>query len=210
MPVMAAMARRHQPGLIIADRTVGGLYENILTPEQEVPDAPLGHPWETCMTMGTSWAYVEGDTYKPARQIIHTLVDIVAKDGNLLLNIGPSPRGTFAPDALERLRAIGDWMAVNGEAIHGSRAIAPYIDGDIRYTSRGATVYAIVLAGEGRDRPDDEVALTSLRPLAGAPVHMLGVDAPLPTRATAAGMCVTLPTGHLPCKHAWVLRFEQA
>ncbi len=57
MPRIAAMARRHQPGLLVVDRTVAGRYENYRTPEQEIPEKPLPYAWETCMTMGGSWSY---------------------------------------------------------------------------------------------------------------------------------------------------------
>jgi len=100
MAKIAAMARSHQPGLLVIDRTVGGLYENVLTPEQEIPDEPLGHPWESCLTMGTGWSYRADDSYKSARTLIHMLIDIVAKGGNFLLNIGPSPDVNLHPKAL--------------------------------------------------------------------------------------------------------------
>ena len=79
MPRLAAMARRHQPGLIIVDRTVGGRYENYRTPEQEVPDKPLPYVWESCLTMGNPWSFKPSDKYKSTRTLIHLLVDIVRK-----------------------------------------------------------------------------------------------------------------------------------
>lgn len=66
MPRIAKMARSLQPGILVVDRSVGGLYENYRTPEQQVPDHILPYPWETCMTMGNSWSYVPHDVYKPA------------------------------------------------------------------------------------------------------------------------------------------------
>ncbi|HOC89400.1 MAG TPA: alpha-L-fucosidase, partial [bacterium] len=89
MPRIAAMARGHQPGILLVDRTVAGPFENYRTPEQQVPDQPLDYPWETCMTMGDQWSFKPDDRYKPARQLIHLLIEIVAKGGNFLLNIGP-------------------------------------------------------------------------------------------------------------------------
>ena len=146
------MARRHQPGLLVVDRTVTGRYENYRTPEQEVPEKPLPYAWETCMTMGDSWSYVPGDRYKSANRLIHLLVDIVSKGGNFLLNIGPSPEGEFAPEALDRLREIGAWMKVNGEAIYGTRPIAPYKEAKTCFTALpDGTVHAIYLADEDED-----------------------------------------------------------
>ena len=85
MPRLAAMARRHQPGLLVVDRTVGGRYENYRTPEQEVPPSPLPYAWESCLTMGDQWSFKPDDRYKSTRKLIHLLVGIVAKGGNFLL-----------------------------------------------------------------------------------------------------------------------------
>jgi len=68
--------------------------------------------------MATSWSYVPDDPYKSPRELVHMLVDVVAKGGNLLLNVGPTGRGTFDARALDRLRGIGDWMAKNGRSIY--------------------------------------------------------------------------------------------
>lgn len=121
MPRLAAMARRHQPGLIVVDRTVGGRYENYRTPEQEVPERPLKCVWESCLTMGDQWSYKPFDKYKSTRTLIHLLVNIVSKGGNFLLNVGPDADGQFPPTALARLDEIGRWMRVNSAAIYGTR-----------------------------------------------------------------------------------------
>ncbi len=107
------MARRHQPGLIVVDRSVHGPFENYRTPEQSIPDKPLDYPWETCMTMGGSWSYVPDDRYKSVNTLIHNLVDIVAKGGNYLLNVGPGPDGTWHDEAYRKLDSIGAWMSTN-------------------------------------------------------------------------------------------------
>ena len=153
MPKIAAMAREDNPDLIIVDRSVHGKYENYQTPEQQVPDTLLPYPWETCMSMGNSWSYVETDTYKSTNRIIHLLVDIVAKGGNYLLNVGPSPEGTLPPTAVERMHEIGQWMKANGEAIYGTRPIYPYVDGKIRFTHKGDKIYAIYLIDENETLP---------------------------------------------------------
>ncbi len=208
MAEIAAFARELQPGLIIADRCVGGEFENILTPEQRIPDEPPGQAWESCLTMGNGWSFRPDDRYKPPRQLIHMLVDIVAKGGNLLLNIGPGPDGRMAPEALDRLREIGAWMKVNSPAIHGTRPIAPYKEGDVCFTSKGGSVYGIILAGEDETVPPGKIALRALRPRRGTPVRMLGVTQPLPCTCVADAVVVDLPPPRtLPCEHAWVLTF---
>jgi len=210
MPRLAEMARSHQPGLIIADRTVSGPYENILTPEQRIPDEPLGQAWESCLTMGNGWAYRPNDEYKSTRTLIHMLVDIVTKGGNFLLNVGPTPQGTFEETPLSRLREIGDWMSVNAEAIHETRPIAPYKEGNVCYTQKGEHVYAIVLAEEGEEGPPAKVRLAGLRPAAGTEVRMLGSDEAIDCQASGEGVELVLPTAGLPCENAWVLKFTPA
>ena len=209
MSRLAAIARRNQPGIILVNRDEGGPYENYRTPEQTVPKHLLPYPWETCMTMGTSWSWKPDDDYKSPRELVHTLVGIVAKGGNLLLGIGPEGNGTLPAVALERLRAIGAWMQVNGSAIHASKPIAPYAEGKLRFTkSNDGAVNAIWLAGEG-ERPPESIALNGLQPAPGARLQVLGTHAPLEWTAQRTGTIVHLPdsvrdrlTGAL----AWTLR----
>lgn len=153
MPRIAAMARKHQPGLLVVDRTVPGEYENYVTPEQTVPEEPLDIPWESCMTMGGSWSYVPNDNYKPARQIVHTLIQIVSRGGSYLLNIGPGPNGDWDPDAYERLEAIGHWMETNSEGIYSTRTLAPFSGENTYYTQHkdGHNSYAFLLSEAEQD-----------------------------------------------------------
>jgi alpha-L-fucosidase len=94
------------------------------TPEQEVPARAIpGLDWETCMTIGDAWFYRTSDHgWKPPTRLIRTLCDVAGKGGNFLLNVGPTPEGVFPSESLERLRAIGEWMKVNGESIRGTSA----------------------------------------------------------------------------------------
>ena len=147
---LASIARERNPQTIIVDRSVGGRYENYRTPEKQVPDTLLPYPWETCMTMGDSWSYVPNDNYKSVKTLIHMLCDVVAKGGNLLLNVGPDADGNLPPQALERMEAIGKWLEKNGYAIYGTRPLYPYCEGNIRYTQSkdGKHQYAITLTDE--------------------------------------------------------------
>jgi alpha-L-fucosidase len=126
MARIAAMARKHQPGLLVVDRTVGGEYENYVTPEGHVPDADLGVPWETCMPMGTSWSWVPNEKYKSTDEIIRTLVNVVSRGGSLLLNVAPGPDGQLDSTAYVRLKEVGEWLKVNGEAVYGTRATSQH------------------------------------------------------------------------------------
>jgi alpha-L-fucosidase len=213
IPRLAKMARQHQPGLIIVDRWVSGPYENYLTPEQKVPEKALRVPWEACITMADGWSYNKDHRYKPVRQLIHLLVDIVAKGGNFLLNIGPSPEGDWAPEAYERLQGLGEWMKVNGEAIYQTRPTAPYKDGKICFTARpGGRVYAIYLADEHEHAPPAEIRFSPLLPKQGTAVRMLGVVSPLKWQQAGNEVVVSIPAAvrkNPPCQHAWTLAFTR-
>ncbi|MXV51869.1 alpha-L-fucosidase [Pedobacter sp. HMF7647] len=196
MAKIAAMGRRNQPGLIVVDRTVAGPYENYTTPEQEVPERPLGSPWETCMTMGNSWSYVPGDQYKSSQKIIQLLIKVVSRGGNFLMNIGPGPDGDWDPEAYKRLSDIGDWMKINGEGIYNSRAVAPYSAGDIFYTKNknSNTIYAFKLF----DNKSINFPSTMEIPLEGSEklkkVSLLGSNVKLRWRQTENGISLTLPS----------------
>jgi alpha-L-fucosidase len=94
------------------------------TPEQEIPHEGFpGVDWESCMTMNRSWGYKASDqNWKSTEQLIRNLVDITSKGGNYLLNVGPTAEGLIPAPSVDRLQEIGDWMAINGESIHGTVA----------------------------------------------------------------------------------------
>ena len=209
MPRLVKEARAHQPGLIVVDRAVPGPYQNYLTPEARVPAQPIFHPWEVPMPMATSWSYVPDDKYKPARQLVQMLA--VSKGGNLLLNIGPGPDGTWHAAAYDRLAALGAWMRVNGEAIYGTRPVSPYAEGKIRFTrGKDGAVYLIYLADEGETAPPAYVSSTQIRPARGATVTLLGTNAELKWEAAGTGFVARLPNGTAPpCQYAWVFRISR-
>ena len=135
--------RKTQPGMLRCDRTIGGEYENYVTPEQCVPDKPLSIPWESCITMGTSFSFRYEDEYKSAREIIRLLIDIVCKGGNLAINVGPQPDGRIPEGAIRTMKDMGKWLSVYGDAIYGTRPVAPYRTGNFAFTQKNDTIYAI-------------------------------------------------------------------
>ena len=107
-----------QPHLIVCDRTVGGEYENIVTPEQTIPSEPMRIPWETCLTMGKSWSYSYDDVFKSTGEIVRLFVDILSKGGSMALNVTPRPDGELPREMVHRLRQFGKWVACNREGIY--------------------------------------------------------------------------------------------
>lgn len=108
-----------QPEVVMNDRIPG--YGDYQTPEQAVPARAPDGPWETCLTINNSWGYNPSDTdYKSTRSLIHTLCEVAGKGGNLLLNVSPMGDGAMAPEQVERLDAIGEWMGRNAESIVGT------------------------------------------------------------------------------------------
>jgi alpha-L-fucosidase len=213
MATLVANARKKQPGLIVVDRAVPGPYQNYLTPEARVPDAVIEHPWEVPMPMATSWSHVPNDRYKSARVLIHMLADVVSKGGNLLLNIGPDSRGRLDPAAYDRLEKLGAWMNINGEAIYGTRPVAPHREGKLRLTQgKDGTVYAIYLADEGEERIPGHLFMMGLRPAEGAQLSLLGVPGTLKWKAVGSGFIADVPErarSMPPSQHAWVLKISR-
>lgn len=215
MAKIAKMARSYQPGMLVVDRTVAGEYENYVTPEQQVPNEPLGHPWESCLTMGNSWSYVPNDHYKSSTELVSLLVKIVSRGGNLLLNVGPSPQGDFADTAYSRLKEIGAWMKTNSEGIYNSKPLPPYSSANVYLTQTkdGKTAYAFYLAENG-----DDVTLPAQVAIEGfsisnkkATVSLLGFKEKLKVKQDGSKLVIDIPAklqGKALAKHAVTFKIE--
>jgi alpha-L-fucosidase len=212
MDELAAKARVKQPGLIVVDRAVEGPNQNYLTPENQVPKEMLPYPWESCIIMGGGWSYSFNPVFKSGRELVHMLIDIVAKGGNLLLNIGPSPEGTWPADAYDRLQKIGTWMDINSEAIYSTRKIAPYYSEQLYYTQAKdeSAVYAIYTLKDGENLPStidlEDIKLPSI-----SKIEVLGSKSKAKIRKTDSGYQITVP-GKLqstpPHKYAIVFKIQ--
>jgi alpha-L-fucosidase len=210
MAELARKAREKQPGLIVVDRAVPGKFQNYLTPENTVPDKLLPYPWESCIIAGGGWSWVPNAKYRSARSVVHMLVDIVSKGGNLLLNIAPSPEGTWDDQAYLLLKDVGKWMHVNSEAIYNSKPVAPYKESKTCLTSgKDGSWYVIYLADETEKELPSDIWLYTIQPQSGAKITMLGTDTELKWEKVGNGFIIKIPETlqkNPPCDYAWTFK----
>jgi alpha-L-fucosidase len=156
------------------------------------------HFWQTDTSISkNSWGYVTDQDYKTAESIVGDLVDIVSKNGTLLLNIGPKADGTIPGPEQDILLEIGQWLSVNGEAIYDTRPWKVYGEGPTQVFEGGFT-------------DTKRAAFTVITSLKSSEsqvkqVHMLGADGSLPFKQDQNGLKVTLP-GKKPCDFAYTLK----
>lgn len=213
MDELVVKARKKQPGLIVVDRAVHGKNQNYLTPENRVPDETLPYPWESCIISGGGWSYTQNAKYMSGRKGIHTLVDVVAKGGNLLLNIAPDPDGEWQQGAYDLLKEYGDWMKINSSAIYETNAIAPFKEDNICFTqNKNGSVNVIYLAEDGEDKIPAEITVKSINPAKGAKIKLLGSKMNLKWKSNASGFTVFIPENlrtNPPSKYAWVFHISK-
>lgn len=202
--------RSLQPGVIINNRSgwmppqrkldfkVDNAYGYIfagdyISPEGEVPPTGLpGIDWETCQTMQlpNNWGYNRLVGFRPFSDLLHQLVDVTSKGGNMLLNIGPHADGTILPQAQRCLEKFGDWMAVNAESIHGTRASPfPQLPFNGRCTQKPGVLYLHVFArpADGWLKVPVSNRVRRVRLLAGSPGSNLEV------KSSVQGLEIALP-----------------
>jgi alpha-L-fucosidase len=213
MDELVVKARKKQPGLIVVDRAVHGKNQNYLTPENRVPDKTLPYPWESCIISGGGWSYTHNAKYMSGREGIHMLIDVVAKGGNLLLNVAPSDKGEWQQGAYDLLKEYGDWMKVNSSAIYETNAIAPYKENNICFTqNKNGSVNIIYLAEEGEDKIPAEITVKSISPAKGAKIRLLGFKKNLKWKSNGSGFTVTVPENlrnNPTAKYAWVFHISK-
>ena len=186
------------------------------------------YPWQTDTSIGKkSWGYIDGEENKTPEQIVHDFIDIVSKNGNLLLNIGPRPDGTITDEQADVLRNIGKWLKVNGDAIYGTRCWAKFGEGaekgtegsfsdnnataytvdDLRFTVKGNDFYAITLNWDEKgifvkSLNKDAVADAKL-----LDVKLLGSDEKIAWTVTDGGIKIAFPKTR-PCEYAYSFKLS--
>ncbi|MBL1227467.1 alpha-L-fucosidase [Enterococcus sp. BWR-S5] len=154
--------REKQPQLIVVDRTIGGAYENYVTPERKVPDTLPEKVWESNIPLAKNWGYVPNDEYKSFEEILSLLIKIVSKGGNLLLGVGPKLDGTLPKEAVSLLAQLGDWLQIYGQGIYGTRKNSVSQIDHWYFTKKGQTIYAFHFNKETEAVPElclDELAV---------------------------------------------------
>lgn len=159
-----------QPDIIVNNRSgAPGDYD---TPEQRVGKYQDDRPWETCMTICRQWAWRPNDPLKTRKECVQTLIRCAGGDGNLLLNVGPTPDGLIEPDQAARLKEIGDWLRAHGGSIYGTRGGPWKPTNAVASTRRGQTVFLHVLRWDGDvlELPMLDAGILSARRPDGQPV----------------------------------------
>lgn len=179
------------------------------TPEQEILETTSTFDWESCMTMNDSWGYKKyDDNWKSAEVLIHNLIDVAAKGGNYLLNVGPTAEGVIPEPSVERLATMGDWLDVNGEAIYATERMNPFQEGEnVYYTisKDGSTTYAMLT-----EWPGTSLRLDAVWPEAGSTVRLLGYDGDLSWRVEKDAVVIDLPAeARELSEYAWVLKMKE-
>ena len=186
----------------------GALLGDYQTPERRLVDDIFEFPWETCDALDpTSWGYnrnLPDEEYMSTNQLVDNLVDIVSKNGNLLINVGPRADGTIPEAQREKLIGAGEWLGINGEAIYGTRYWEKFGEGGIRFTTKGDDIlYAISLVW-----PGETLLIESLKDWDASSiksVRLLGNEGELDWTMTGEGLVIRCPEGK-PCEHAFAFK----
>jgi alpha-L-fucosidase len=174
----------------------------IPTPEQEIPGQADDRAWESCMTTSWQWSYQPNADVRTAKEVITNLIQIRARGGNMLLNVGPRPDGRFADPDEALLRELGLWMMLNGEAVRGVRPWTVTSEGDIWFTARRSdgTVFAFVdpqYGVKGINAPAGrKFNLKSVKTSADSKITVLGQEGGVEWKQDASGLHVTVSCTH--------------
>ena len=201
----------------------------VLDFERGLADSIRAIPWQTDTSVSwKSWGFIDDDSFKSPAEIVRELVDIVSKNGNLLLSVGPKADGTLPEEAEEIFRQVGSWMDINGEAIYETRPWKVYGEGpatlaggsfseskvkgmsfspqDIRFTAKGNAIYAVFLSWPEREARIKELGKTSENaPHRISYVYLLGNESKLEWSQGPGALTIKTPSDK-PCDYAYIFK----
>ncbi|WP_339757466.1 alpha-L-fucosidase [Algoriphagus aquimarinus] len=168
----------------------------------------IGPKWQSCTTFGTSFGYLQNDTYKSTSDVIHEMVEVVSRNGNFLINIGPRADGTIPEEQVERLREMGNWLKINGEAIYGTRYWKEdhQLQGNISFTTKGNDLYAIAM-----NQPEGNLLIEGTKGWGSADVldvSLLGSEDEVQWKMTANGLEIITPKNLGKSTYAWAFKIK--
>lgn len=174
-------------------------------------DVTFTHPWEECRGIANSFGYNRNENledYSTAEELVHILVEKVARGGNLLLNVGPTADGRIPVIMQQRLAEMGEWLQVNGEAIYDTRSWRGCPDANHRehvyYTTKGNDLYVILT--EWKEKPFEISGVKKPRD-----ISLLGTDRKIKSSYSGEKLTIMPPVMNfteVPCQHAWVYKLE--
>lgn len=163
----------------------------------------IGPKWQSCTTFGTSFGYLENDKYKSVKAVIKEMVEVISRNGNFLVNIGPKADGTIPDEQIKRLRSMGNWLKINGDAIYGSRYWKEnhQKEGHLAFTTKGNSLFAIAL-----EKPVESFVIKGTKGWTKTnikSVALLGSEDEVLWQMTKEGVQITPPKNLGKSQYAW-------
>lgn len=176
---------------------------------EDAPGLGVSHPWEESRGIGGSYGFNRAENiedYHSSKQLIHELIDIVSRGGNLLLNVGPTADGRIPVIMQERLEDIGAWLTINADAIYESRAFPKGRSGNeqVRFTQKDNSIYAICMEWPGK-----YLTLDGFSGLENFKIEMLGIEGDLEFSSNNGRILIQTPQlnpGNNPSQDGWVFK----
>lgn len=187
---------------------------------------PQEQRWQKDVPIGNYWAYAEGVGCRPINMLVDGIVDRISKNGVTLLDVAPKADGTLPAAQVEGLKKLGQWMAINKEALYAARP-APFVEGGVdtwrtgtvRFTEKGAYLYAIELGNdwpstlgfaeyEDSKLPTAPYRIPGVKPIKGSKIYMLGSSDELPWHQDGDSLVIEELPDLLPCEYAWSFKIK--
>lgn len=153
MDTIASDIRRYQDDLLIVDRTIGGKYENYVTPERKIPEIPPKKAWESNIPIAKNWGFCPNDQYKSFEEILDNVIQVVALGGNIILGVGPKPDGSLPRESVAVLEQLGNWLNQFGFGIYDTRPAEITVPEGWYLTKKNNTIFAFARNGIAEPLP---------------------------------------------------------